>query len=52
MAQTQICNSVVDSYVRGNNVIRYVAHPQLMERKATNSFVSYGCLTVDREYEF
>ena len=40
------------THVRGNNVIRCVAHPQLVERKATNSFVSCGCLTVDREYEF
>ena len=41
--------NVADSRVRGNNVIHFVADPQVMEMKATNSPVSYGCLTVDRE---
>ena len=33
----------------GDNVIHCVADPQVMEMQATNSPVSYGCLTVDEE---
>ena len=49
MWQTHISHSVADPHVRENNVIHCVADPQVMEMKATNSPVSYGRLTADRE---
>ena len=48
---THISHSVVDLHARGNNVIHCVADPPVMEMEATNSPVSYGCLTVDGEQE-
>ena len=49
MWRTYISHSVADPHVRGNNVIHCVTDPQMMKMKATNSSVSYGGLTVDRE---
>ena len=46
---TYISHSVANQHVRGNNEIHCVADPQVMEMQATNSPVSYGCLTVDEE---
>ena len=49
MWRAHISHGVADPHVRGNNVIHCVADPHVMEMKATNSTVSYGRLTVDRE---
>ena len=44
-----ISYSVADPHVMGSYVIHYVGDPQMIYMKATNSPVSYGCLTVGRE---
>ena len=49
---TYISHSVANQHVRGNNEIHCVADPQVMEMQATNSPVSYGCLTVDEDKSF
>ena len=49
MWRTHISHSVADPHVRGNNVIHYVADPQVMEMQAMISPVGYVCLTVDRK---
>ena len=49
MWRTHISHSVVESHVRGNNVIHCVADPQVMEMEAMISPGSFDCLTVDRE---
>ena len=36
-------------HVRGNNVIHFVADPQVMEMYATNIPESYSCPAVDKE---
>ena len=48
MWRTHISHSVVDTHVRGNNVIHCVADPKVKKTKAMNSFESYVWLTVDR----
>ena len=52
MWQTHSSHNLADPHVRGNNVIHCVTDPQVMEIKATNSPVSYGWLTVEKNKSF
>ena len=49
MWRTHVHHSVADQHVRGNNVIHFVADPQVMEMYATNIPESYSCPAVDKE---
>ena len=49
MWHTHNFQSVADTHLRVNNVIHCLADQQVIEMKATNSPVSYSCLTINRE---